>query len=436
LLFIGSLRTSLSVPSLFLFFSINFLVLKLAHRFLGSCILSVGSLVLFLFAGGLGFLDWFKPEGHSSIDFDYVFNSGGYLSMWSHPLFHYLFAYRPAQLALALVLCLLHVLRTRLHASEFAFIGIVLGVLPAVQHQVFLGALIWLAFSVTLAEKEKQFTGPAVGLTAFAIVAAVPLLQYMPRDTTIPVCVFEPFWHQAAQRGRFFPALAVWWHSLGLFALVTIVIPWPFVDRRLLKVYIPSMAVFLFANACRFQGDPRQNIVLFYPFWMVVATIVFVDVFRGIAAVLPSEELQGIAIGAGIFVFAVSIASAIVGFANLTGLTANVWTSDALEVAEWIVANTPRDALFVASNGDFDVVCQLAGRVQVIQSDYRAWMAGFEVAHREDAVTELLETGEAEILPEVEFVVNCPEGRKRIEAGDNWEVVFAVGEYEVLQKIV
>jgi hypothetical protein len=296
--------------------------------------------------------------------------------------------------------------------------------------------LIWVTLSVILAEKEKRFTGPAIGLTAFAIVAAVPLLHYMPRDNALPLCVIEPFWHQAAQRGESFPAITVWWHSLGVFALVTVIVPWPFLDRPLLRAYIPSMAVFLLANACRFQGDPWQNITVFYPFWMTVATIVFIEVFRRIAAALPSDELQGVAIGAGIIAFAMSIASAIVGYANLAGLANDVFTSDALEVGQWIVANTPPDAVFVASQEDFDVVCQLAGRVQVIQSDGRAWMAGFEVAHREELVTAMLETGDVAILPEVEFVVNCPEGRMRIEPGDNWSVVFTHGQYEVVQKIV
>jgi hypothetical protein len=438
----ASLRKSFVIPSLFMFFSICFLLLKLAQRHLRHSVFAIGSLLLFLFGGGYGFFDWFEPEGRASKDFDFVYNSGLSLTEWSHPLFHYIFAHRPSQLSLALVIGIFLALAKSVGKREMAFVGVILGILPAVQHQVFMGAIAWLVVFFGVRFLKGRRDPPvcfAVFGAFFGIVGAVPLLHYLPRSNHLPLVIRERFWHSVSHSGGSFPWLTVWWQSLGLFGLLSLTVAWFFIDRRLTKLYIPSAALFVLANAYKFQGYSRQNIIVFYPFWVVMAVVVFFAAVEALCRRAAGDEVQGVVIGIALVVFVTSVASGVLGYIQLRNARQEVWDEDGAHVADWVVRNTPRKAVFIATTGHFDAVSQLAGKVQYIQSDRAVWMAGFDIVGRTLECEMLLRGSDLLTLaPKVGWVVSGPPkaGGRRLEQTwkGNWSRVFSSGDYIVYQR--
>jgi hypothetical protein len=438
----ASYRQSFVVPSFLMVGSLCFLFLRLADVYLRNVIVSMASLVLFLFAGGFGFLDYFETVGRSDPELDFVFNSGGHVTEWSHPLLHYLFAHRPSQLSLGLVISAFLVVSRSFGRRELAFVGITLGILPAVQHQAFICGLIWFAIFIALhyRKTKKKWKEIAMELATlvvfFALVATAPLVHYLPRQNRTPMAISARFWQPLTSRGAFFPLITLWWDALGAFSVVTILIAWIAMDAKMFKLYLPSFAVFLVANYVQFEGYSRMNVVAFYPYWMSVGSIVFFSFFRTLARRFGTDELRGIVVGVACVLFCCSIASALLGFYHLRVSKALMWTPDTERVVRWIADHTPRKAVFISPGVDFDPIPHLAGKVSYVHTDLTAWTHGFTVEGRDAEINAFLKNSNSPTLcPKVQYVINTGTGRQLEDWGrGNWTKVFSFGQYTVLKR--
>jgi hypothetical protein len=239
-------------PSILMFGSFSFMLMRLAKSFLKNFILAIAVLILALFAGGLGFFDWFDVG--QGKDLDFVFNTGLKTTEWSHPLFHYIFGHRPSQMSLCIAVAIIYLLSEAPSRRDMACAGILAGLLPACQHQAFLGMIVWLIVYgaidfVTgrkqIQDKLRQFVSFGI---FFAISGLVPLIHYAPRQFRTSMMKSEYYWQGVVNRGAFFPKIRLWWDALGVFGLIVLVICWLAFDVRLLKLYIPSLAAFAFGN--------------------------------------------------------------------------------------------------------------------------------------------------------------------------------------------
>ena len=439
----AGLRVAMMVPSLLLVVSMCFLLQKLAAKFVK---MSAVCLLLFLFCGGLGFFEFFEDGVRMKRDLDFVFDLGTRHTEWSHPLFHYMFPYRPSQLALCLVIGMMIVVSGGLGKREFAFVGMVLGLLPAVQHQVFIGAVIYVSLYVgfVLLMKQVKWREMASEFITFAVFFSIPgfftLVHYLPRATNASLVTKNTFWEPLTKRGAFFAPLAVWWQALGPFVVVVLVVSWFVIQRDLVMLFAPACVVFVIGNLYQFQEYNRHSIILFYPLWMTPAVIVFVATFEQLVAMIRSEQGKGVITGMGIVLVVCSTASGMLGFVRLRKRHSKAITSDMETAAAWIAGNTPRKAVFISSAADYDIVVQLAGKVSYLHHPWFATRYGFQFGgvDRNKEIESFINESDSNILPKVKYVVNTagqsPERHLVHWGRGNWSKVYASPTVTIFQR--
>ena len=442
----SSLRHALVVPSLLIFFSICFLLQTLAFYFLKNMYLSFLSLILFLFAGGFGFTYWLERASRHNMSLDFVFNFGPKQTEWSHPLFHYIFALRPSQFSLSIVISIFLILTiSPLGRYEMIYLGVLVGFLPAIQHQVFICTILYLAifWGLTFPYHERKSTNEKlkfhiIFLISFGATSFFPLLHYFPKSNRVQMITKETFWNNYSNRGAFFAPIQVWYDALGFFPLITLVISWFFLNKRFLRFYIPSVIVFLFCNYYKFEGYPRHSIIVFYPFWITLASIVFMHTLRKLSNFPSSEEAQGVIIGLCGFLFLCNIWSSVLGYYRMRTSSSQAWTREMVSMAKWISENTPKNAVFISSDDEYDTVAVLAGKVSFLQSPRYAWMFGFDPEQSENDINYVLENPNTGVNPKIKYILNFRNVgvyRHFIHPDNpNWKEIYGKGNYTLYQR--
>lgn len=434
----SSMRISLVAPSLLMFYSICFIYLKFSTLFTKKWYFALASLFVFLFAGGFGYSHWFEKESRNQSDLDFVFNFGPLQTEWSHPLFHYIFAFRPSQLSLCIVISMLYLLvYSQISVREIVYIGVLLGILPAVQSPVLICSVLFLSifFLLSLLNKEEKVK-IYPGLIAFAAVAALPLLQYIPSERSMNTISYRKFWKSYINSGKSFSFIRCWIDSLGLLPIFTLFLALFFIRGPLLKIYIPSLFIFLVGNYVLFYPYLRQNIIIFYPFWMTTASIVFIIIMIKIVKLTQNQEFQGMLAGIAFLIFLSAIASSILGYVRLRNKNKVMWSKETEEVANWIAANTPKKAVFIDCINDFNPVI-MAGKVAYFHSERLVWMYGFKEGQYDNDIKQLIKNPSSDIAPKIKYAIinkiNCA-SRSINNWEDHWTKVFQSGNTTVIQR--
>ena len=430
----ASLRNAMVWPSVFMFASICYSMLSLSNHFLRSVSLSIFSLVLFLFAGGFGFCRWLEKEPRRNRSLDFMFNYGTGASEWSHPLFHYIFAFRCAQLGLCVVLSVFLILtkmKRESNGREFAVLGLLVGLLPGIDISVCLTLFVYLCVFFIIS-RIKPVRIPVFFVT-FGMVSAVQILQFVPRETYNPQYPEGPFWQPLISQGVFFPALTCWFDALGFLPLFSLILCWFFIDREMLRFYLPSILIFCYANAHMFFPYSRHNIKVFYPLWMTFAVIATLQTMHRLTSKPEAEEVKGVIIGVLSLIYVCSIWSGVLGYYRLRDNSVAEWTEDDERIADWIASQTPKKAVFLDCQEDYSVVATLAGKVVYLQSEKIAWMNGYDVAGRKGEIEKLLESpGSSESIPRVKYGVASTNCNKNIQR--KWKRVFSHGNFTVYER--
>lgn len=354
----ASLSISLKVPSALLLFSCCFLMMSLAAFYLKSPFQSVIACFVLLFASGLGFHEILMDQVRSDKRVDYV-HRRGFETLWLHPILEYLLGRRPSQMSLCLSISCLLVLAVARSRRHYALVGILLGLLPGVQHQAFISVALYVV--IVVAARRVLFGGGISMIIAFGATALLQLLQYLPRRTRLPLVVRCDFALSYVERGCFYPTLRAWFDALGVFFVVSIALPWVFVNGKLVNAYWPSVCVFFVGNFVKFQDDPNENVLFFYPTWAVLASIAFVAVLARVSAVPRADEAKGVLVGISVIVVGMVVASAGLGLVNQWKRRTFVVSHGMEEAAAWICDNTPRKAIF---SGCPLIVSVFAGKVE------------------------------------------------------------------------
>lgn len=408
-------RIALTIPSLLMIYSICSLMMYLSNVFIKGWLIPILTMFLFLFLGGFGMVNWLNSKERHNMNLDFVFDFGSKQTQWSSPILHYILGLRPSQMSLCLILSLLFVLSKHdIEYNEFIFLGIILGILPAVQHQVFICAIIYIIsyFLIkslyfqekNLLEKQKQFITLII---SFSIVGVIPLIQYIPSSNRLFPIHKASFSKRVMLEGSYFPFIRTWFDSLGFFPLITLSIGLFFIQKDLLLLYIPSLIIFLISNNFIFQGYSRQNIIIFYPFWITIASIVYMKTFVSITKLTKNEEIKGIIIGFLILLYISSIGSSILGYYRLRNSTKYVFTEEQYQIAKKISSLTPKKSVFISSNENYDVISTLTGKQSYLQNSYLTYINDFKIDQREQEITSLLShSSTTTILPKVKYILN------------------------------
>jgi hypothetical protein len=429
----ASLGVSFGAPSALLFFSLCFTFCHFAKIFLGRVWLAVASLLAFLFAGGFGFVRWFWRGPRLDKTIDFVRDLGGAQTEWSHPILHYMFAYRPSLMSLAVmagvVFCVsVPVKRSRTKAVN-CVVGALLGLLPSVQYQAFIGGVIFvvvngcLNYDVLGREEIWRFGAP------FLVTVALQAVHFFPTKTSFGLASLAKTWDDLSGRGVFFAPLMFWASALGIFAVVSLVGAWFFIDRRLLKVYLPAIVVFIVGNCVKFQG---LSLFVFYPGWMIVGAVVFVATLVRFAQFPSTEQGKGVAAAWATVAFVCAVASAMIGFVRLRGRTAELWSDDFERIGAWIAQNLPIKSIFIGVDREFNPVSTIAGRRAAALPDMILTEVGMHsLANEKKDAYRLLTKTNPDILPKVRYLLL--DGTKQMH-GKNWTLRHQEGSYRVFER--
>jgi hypothetical protein len=314
--------------------------------------------------------------------------------------------------------------------------GGLVGSLLSAQYQVFFGGAVFVVLHILINTRLKGVMG---FLIALAIVAAPQVQHFVPRKTNRPLVTRVSLWDHLIPNGIFFAPIYLWVTSLGAFAVVSLVLCWFFVGKRLLKMYLSAMAVFVIANLIAFEPHPRQAIHLLYPCWMSVASVVFIAAIAGIAAAPEGEEGKGIATAWATILFGVSIAAALLGFVRLKGQVVEAWDRDADAVGKWIAENTPIKAVFLGTGEDYNPVAAVAGRRTLFHNDRVHSMLGLRpLPEEKDELLRLARNlGDKELLPKVRYYVFNDRAQNLIEKWNismSWRMACRYGKYTVYER--
>lgn len=462
-------KVAITIPSFLLFVHFCFVFLYFSRTtLLKNSVYSVLSLFVFLFAGGFGFIRWFwrDPRRDYLNDFVYILSYDKH-TYWSHPIFHYLLAYRPSFMSLSLIIDISFLLYKVVYSngdksntkSELlntdnyafnlmgisfvsAFSGMLYGLTIPTQIEVSISFAVFLAvFFVILFLKKEAFDKKVANLLAFLIgffLIFLPqvFILFRFRNCDVSIFTFKNFWQPLTLSGRFYGEIVIWFEALGIFAIITICVSWihfvyvAFVSTcqstkvkesavYAIKFYLPSFCSFLFINKVQFHKESRQDIIAFYPCWMIFSSIIFIYTFDSfVESVKPTvktvaskkkdslssddsdeiqnktinkdetdliinvhlrnkntrseesylEEIQGILIGWFIFFFVITVASAMIGYSRLNSKMTSVYTKTDMNVSQWIISNTNiKDLFYIDPNlgqADYNALT-LSGRVVV-----------------------------------------------------------------------
>ncbi|OHS95756.1 hypothetical protein TRFO_38110 [Tritrichomonas foetus] len=187
-----------------------------------------------------------------------------------------------------------------------------------------------------------------------------------------------------------------------------------------MKFYFHSVIIFLWLNYILFQQVERMNMTVFYPCCMIFASIVFVETLKRLIFMWPGEEFQGFLFGISLFFVLANISSAIYGYNNLKNNRIEAWNSKIESTVNWIIQNTPKKAVFISTEENFDIVTTLAGKVQFLQSSELCKLYGFNHLNRSSEIDELLKNPNSQNLAfKVEYFVCVEDSNKKREMNTN-----------------
>lgn len=448
----SSIHQSLAIPSIIITTSFIFIYLNFADLFLNSVFCSLISLLIFFFAGGLGFKNLLYKEVRKKQKLDFIQDTGFFQTHWCHPLLQYILPSRPSQFSLGIVISILYLLticlKQVMKRREMAMIGILFGLLPGTQFQVFQTISIYLIICFILhfdfhfdqkKRSKEQMFGLAIFFIAFLCTSLLQFLQFIvPRNTNANILIKQPIYLHLIQKGFFFPTVKFWFDALGIFPVFSLFLSWFVIDAQLMKLYIPSVIVFIWANNTLFQQIDYMNITVFYPCWMILASVVYIETLKRLIFLPKSEELQGFLFGISIFLVFMNVASGIYGYSSLKNNFDKKWSLFEEEAAKWIAKNTPKKAVFISSSDRYDVVSTLAGKVQFLHSRSLCHLYGFNDLNRTLEIQKLLNESDSKIFAlKVEYIVNTDKGIDRQISHwgkGNWTKEFANREVTIFKR--
>jgi hypothetical protein len=348
-----------------------------------------------MLASGFGFLEFRQSGRVTGPATDFVSDMGPSFEdpHRLNPLFHIVVGNRPVLFGLCVGLIALMLLfelifcrddARRVRASRI--VGFLIGgVLPAVSHQVFFGILVLTVCHGLIQLSRQRFLKyfANILISAGLSFALINLPRYRDQDFIKKLLQFGPIWSQNIDRGDLFPALKFWWDVGGLFPFLCLLSPWFFLGLIEVQFYLATVATFLVFNYWILQDRPEDNIFAFYSFFYTVGGVLFVELVYRVYKRQPSDDRKGIVLGVFLVVFVLSSMSTCAGLRVVLEST-DCWSDADVADANWIIENTPTDALFWYPPRAMHFAAVLAGRQTFCGLPDVLAAEGFDVRERWD----------------------------------------------------
>ena len=403
-LFGTSLRWAVLLPSFIMgamlitgLFALSFEILK--NR-TGAALTTV----LFLFNGGFGFIYFLdgtrKDPGSFTRMFSAFYNTPTNYNehgiRWSNTLCDMILPQRTAFAGWTFVLLafwLLHRALMREDRRCFLFAGIVAGLLPMIHtHSFFAFGMISAVWLVVYGWKHKNLKRYAALWARFIIpvgILALPQLLIW----TFSQAIEGGFLASTVgidSSGRFRFGWRVnendswlWFWIKNVGPVFLLIIPaWLGADRELRKVTSGALVLFAVAETVQFQPNAYDNNKLFYIWYlfMVILTVAWLT-----SSFERMGRTRAVRAAGWIFLFVCTF-SGLLTVGREVVSRYQLFSPGAVSAADFIVDNTPKDALFLTSDNHNNLVAALTGRSIYSGSPVFLAFHGISYASRESEV--------------------------------------------------
>ena len=365
----ATIRAALFYPSALMCLSFFVGMYSLSFRFSLSHAASFLSCIIFPNLGGLGWINYICYPDIGYGNWIHYWGKNQY-EYWFHALFHIITPQRSALFAFPLCYWTLYSLIVGVKKKDirlFILAGIFTGFTPLVQVHGYVTMAQWsivfcLVTSFSLKKRKKSWIKFIKLWAAFAIVANVmafpQLTPFIKRiSTSSKFMQINPIWktRDKEKYGNFFGPIILWWRGLGIFGAIAIIFGFAAMKKQQIKMYIPSMVVFLIANIIRYQPWELDNTKVFYDGWIPLALPV---VSQYLLILYKNKKLR---ILFYLFLFA-SCFSAMLHSYDCLVSTVTIFSKSDISFGYWIAENTPPNSIFVTSQWHAHPVESVGGR--------------------------------------------------------------------------
>lgn len=354
---------ALNLPSALGFFALLLGIYLLSQKLFKSVFVSVLSVLFFLFNGSLSFIKYFSEHSVRELATIREFPSfapwgpGDITAFWNLNIYT-----NQRHLAAGFAIgiwFLLWIVKSRKNIVGAVLWGLSIGILPYF-HQPMLLVMAILLGNCFLFFPKLRLPLFITGVVATTLI--IPQLLTIPKSESL---AWYPgyFIHDELTIPRF---LWYWFQNLGLH---TILIPlgFLFIPSLAKKILAPLFFIFIVANLLRFSVEVAAS-HKFFNFALILGNM--------ISAYVVVRLLRRVWIVAMLLI-AILVLSGIVDFFvvknDVKGSVADIRAD---ERVDWIVKNTPRDAIFLNSSFLY-YPASLAGRSIFLGWPYFAWSEGY-----------------------------------------------------------
>jgi hypothetical protein len=430
----ASLKFAFLFPSALLATSFLTTVYCLALRFQLPIILAGLCPFMAVLPSGFGFIRFLTNELRTSRLNDYVSQSGARRIRRFHPVFHVLLSFRSTLLAAPIVTGILYILywsvKFKHNTNKFMLpaAGFLAGfLLPVVQHQSFIGFLVFFGVFVFGRALANDFSKE---LRGFALLMGIGFCAHLPKYLDIGFlstlfCGRGPF------DGNF---IGNWWNDCGLFVVVLVTLSWFHLTPLEFNLWVPVFATIFLFTVFKLQLEMLYNVFVFFAVVYPVGAIVFVATLYRMILGQKDSETKGVLTAIALLVTLSCSLSASMGVTRQIGNSRLAWGHAEEKLAEWIVANTPKGAVFMSPLAQINAISCLAGRQMYYESPDLMSHVGIDSTVKEQYYHTFTNTNvSAEFTRAVDYVVRANEEVTMPES--QWKEVYFTRDFAIYQKI-
>ncbi len=401
-----SLRTSVIVPSLFMLMAVFYGFWLLADKLTEKLGPTAAAWALFVFNGGFGFLYFLGGKYNLT-----TLLSGFYVTptnlvdedlRWVNVVCDMLIPQRTTMAGWCVGLAAIYLLVTVLERSvaggncrrQTLALAVTAGAMPMIHTHTFLalGVLSAVWFFAWLGKARRAGTVRAL-VTNYVLYGAVCMLLALPQllrwtfdaAGTGRLIWFNPGWVHGDT-----PWLLFWIINGGV-VFCAMLPMMAFLRGDRLRLFSGAAALFILGNLVAFQPNPYDDNKLLYIWYMIADILVCGWLWELQVRVRPRALAQA---AAAIFL-ALGVLSGTLTMLREAVSEYQLFSQDQVAAADFIIADTPADSLFLTSTDHTNPVAVLAGRNILCGAGMYLYYHGVDYGQREAQVAEMYKGGES-----------------------------------------
>ncbi|MFH0970964.1 MAG: hypothetical protein V1835_00195 [Candidatus Micrarchaeota archaeon] len=400
---------SITIPNFLLLFCLIGVSFAFLRRFLGNKEAAAIAIIIFFFNGNLGFMSFMDDYGAApdkAIFLDKLPKAYSYLperNIQFMNLSYSVFIPQRAALmgfpiaALAFLL-LLRIIRREAEFKEMVLVALLVSILPLIHAASFGVAafILFFAFVIDLAKTRKFGMRWRIAALLFLLIALPQLAFINEQERRGDFFGPEVGWMSRATNYEGFANF--WWENIGVILILGICGLFVF-NREQIVFSAPFLALFIVCNLIRFQPWEWDNVkvLMYWLFFMCAAGgLLLMKTYYRFKRMGVIWQLAAIAlIIVSIFL---STFSALLTFDSWNSSAAKMWTGEDRRIADYVVENTDKNAVFLTAGKHNQLIYTLAGRQILAGYDGHLWSHGLIYNQQQSASRQIYSTADISLI--------------------------------------